>query len=213
MSRSLEENYEKAGYHYKQSLGINPALLLVDFANAYFIEGSPLYGGEICEIARKNAIGLANLARDRNIPVIFTEVMYKPGGLDGGAFYSKVPALSCFDMGNETQKLCEGFNKSETELMVTKQYPSAFFGTSLAASLSFLKIDTLVIGGLTTSGCVRATCIDSISSGFITVIASEACGDRANEPHEANLFDMSAKYADLLDNDSVEEYFNTIETT
>ena len=139
--------------------------------------------------------------------------MYKPGGLDGGAFYSKVPALSCFDMGNETQKLCEGFNKSETELMVTKQYPSAFFGTSLAASLSFLKIDTLVIGGLTTSGCVRATCIDSISSGFITVIASEACGDRANEPHEANLFDMSAKYADLLDNDSVEEYFNTIETT
>ena len=116
-------------------------------------------------------------------------------------------------MGEETQKLCKGFNKSEAELMVTKQYPSAFFGTSLAASLSFLKIDTLVIGGLTTSGCVRATCIDSISSGFITVIASEACGDRANEPHEANLFDMSAKYADLLDNNSVEEYFNTIETT
>jgi len=213
MSRSLDENYEKAGYHYKQSLGLNPALLLVDFANAYFIEGSPLYGGEICEIARKSAIGLANLARDRNIPVIFTEVMYKPGGLDGGAFYSKVPALSCFDMGKETQKLCEGFNKRQTELMVTKQYPSAFFGTSLAASLSFLKIDTLVIGGLTTSGCVRATCIDAISSGFITVIASEACGDRANEPHEANLFDMSAKYADLLDNNSVEEYFNTIKIT
>ena len=139
--------------------------------------------------------------------------MYKPGGLDGGAFYSKVPALSCFDAGTETQKLCKGLNKRETELMITKQYPSAFFGTSLAASLSFLKIDTLVIGGLTTSGCVRATCIDSISSGFITIIANEACGDRATEPHEANLFDMSAKYADLLDNKSLEEYFNNIETT
>ena len=213
MSVSLNKNYELAGYHYKQNLGIKPALLLVDFADAYFIESSPLYGGKLCEIARQNAILLSNLARKKNIPVIFTEVMYKPGGLDGGAFYSKVPALSCFDAGTETQKLCKGFNKRETELMITKQYPSAFFGTSLAASLSFLKIDTLVIGGLTTSGCVRATCIDSISSGFITIIANEACGDRATEPHEANLFDMSAKYADLLDNKCLEEYFNNIETT
>ena len=202
MSRSLDENYERAGYHYKQNLGMNPALLLVDFANAYFIEDSPLYGGEICKNAKKSAIELVNLARDRNIPVIFTEVMYKPGGLDGGAFYSKVPALSCFDEGKETQKLCEGFNKRQTELMITKQYPSAF-----------LKVDTLVIGGLTTSGCVRATCIDSISSGFITVIASEACGDRASEPHEANLFDMSAKYADLLDNSGIESYFGTVKIT
>ena len=213
MSRSLDENYERAGYHYKQKLGIKPALLLVDFADAYFLEDSPLYGGEICNNAKNSAIKLANLARDRNIPVIFTEVMYKPGGLDGGAFYSKVPALSCFDAGKETQKLCEGFNKRQTELMITKQYPSAFFGTSLAASLAFLKVDTLVIGGLTTSGCVRATCIDSISSGFITVIASEACGDRAREPHEANLFDMSAKYADLLDNSGIESYFGTVKIT
>ena len=213
MSRSLDENYERAGYHFKQNLGINPALLLVDFANAYFLEDSPLYGGEICKKAKNSAIELANLARNKNIPVIFTEVMYKPGGLDGGAFYSKVPALSCFDAGKETQKLCEGFSKRQTELMITKQYPSAFFGTSLAASLAFLKVDTLVIGGLTTSGCVRATCIDSISSGFITVIASEACGDRASEPHEANLFDMSAKYADLLDNSGIESYFGTVKVT
>ena len=213
MSVSLDENYDLAGYHYKQNLGISPALLLIDFANAYFIKTSPLYGGDLCESARKHAIRLSNLAREKNIPVIFTEVMYKSGGLDGGAFYSKVPALSCFDAGTETQKLCTGFNKRENELMVTKQYPSAFFGTSLAASLSFLKIDTLVIGGLTTSGCVRATCIDSISSGFITVIASEACGDRAPEPHEANLFDMSAKYADLLDNESLKRYFESIDIT
>jgi maleamate amidohydrolase len=139
--------------------------------------------------------------------------LYRPGGLDGGAFYSKVPALSCFDQGRETQELCDGFDKRDMELMITKQYPSAFFGTSLSASLAFLKVDTLVIAGLTTSGCVRATCIDSISSGFITVIAADACGDRAFEPHQANLFDMSAKYADLMNNHEVLDYFKSSKVT
>ena len=97
--------------------------------------------------------------------------------------------------------------------MISKQYPSAFFGTSLSASLAFLKVDTLVIAGLTTSGCVRATCIDSISSGFITVIAEDACGDRAIEPHQANLFDMSAKYADLMNNHEILDYFKSTQVT
>ena len=213
MSLALNENYESAGYHFKQNLGKKPALLLVDFAKAYFLRESPLFGGPLCEAARNSAIELTASARKYKIPVIFTEVLYKPGGLDGGAFYSKVPALSCFDQGSKTQELCDCFNKLDTELMITKQYPSAFFGTSLAASLVFLQVDTLIIAGLTTSGCVRATCVDSISSGFITVIANEACGDRATEPHEANLFDMSAKYADLLGNSDVMNYFKSTQFT
>ena len=213
MSEALDANYEQAGYHFKQNLGLKPALLLVDFAKAYFKKDSPLFGGPLCETAREAAVELTNSARKNNVPVIFTEVLYRPGGLDGGAFYSKVPALSCFDQGRETQELCDGFDKRDTELMVTKQYPSAFFGTSLSASLAFLKVDTLVIAGLTTSGCVRATCIDSISSGFITVIAEDACGDRAMEPHQANLFDMSAKYADLMKNHEVLDYFKSSKVT
>ncbi len=209
MAETLDQNYSKAGYHAAQTRGSRPALVLVDFAHAYFDPEAPLYGGEGCVAARDHAIKLADAARVTGIPVIFTEVKYQPGGGDGGAFYAKVPALSCFDAGTDTQKLVDGLDVGPDDLMITKQYPSAFFGTSLAATLQFIKIDTLIIGGLTTSGCVRATCIDSISSGFVTLIAEEACGDRAAGPHEANLFDMSAKYADLISTDDAIVYMNT----
>ena len=209
MTETLDQNYEKAGYHAKQTYGSKPALLLVDFAHAYFDPDAPLYGGEGCISARAHAMRLAEGARGAGVPVIFTEVKYQPGGGDGGAFYAKVPALSCFDDGRDTQKLAEGLEVKDGDLMVTKQYPSAFFGTSLTATLMFNKIDTLIIGGLTTSGCVRATCIDSISSGFVTLIAHEACGDRAEGPHEANLFDMSAKYADLIGTEDAIAYMKS----
>jgi len=213
MTESLEQNYDKAGYHTKQTHGVRPALVLVDFAQAYFDPDTPLYGGEGCVTARDHAIALADAARAAGVLVIFTEVKYQPGGGDGGAFYAKVPALSCFDGGRDTQKLVDGLSVQDGDLMITKQYPSAFFGTSLAATLQFHKIDTLIIGGLTTSGCVRATCIDSISSGFVTLIAQEACGDRASGPHEANLFDMSAKYADLITTTNAVAYLQSCKVT
>ena len=121
-------------------------------------------------------------------------------------FYAKVPALSCFDAGAETQKLAPGLEVEANDVLITKQYPSAFFGTSLEATLRWLKVDTLLLAGVTTSGCVRATCIDSISHGFITLVVEDAVGDRAEEPHRANLFDMSAKYADLLSTDEAIQY-------
>ena len=206
MTETLDQNYEKAGYHARQTYGSRPALVLVDLAQAYFDPDAPLFGGEGCARARDHAIRLADAARAAGVPVIFTEVKYQPGGADGGAFYAKVPALSCFDAGRDTQRLVDGLRVEPGDLMITKQYPSAFFGTSLAATLHFNRIDTLIIGGLTTSGCVRATCIDSISSGFVTLIAHEACGDRADGPHEANLFDMSAKYADLISTEDATAY-------
>lgn len=213
MTDTLDANYAKAGYHAAQTRGARPALVLVDFANAYFDPDAPLYGGEGCVAARDHAIRLADAARAAGAPVIFTEVKYQPGGGDGGAFYAKVPALSCFDAGTDTQKLVAGLTVEPGDLMITKQYPSAFFGTSLAATLQFMKIDTLIIGGLTTSGCVRATCIDSISSGFVTLIAEQACGDRAEGPHQANLFDMSAKYADLIATDDAVAYLQATAAT
>lgn len=213
MTETLDQNYDKAGYHAKQTHGVRPALVLVDFAQAYFDPDAPLYGGAGCVSAHNHAIVLADTARATGVPVIFTEVKYQPGGGDGGAFYAKVSALSCFDAGRDTQKLVDGLNVEDGDLMITKQYPSAFFGTSLAATLQFHKIDTLIIGGLTTSGCVRATCIDSISSGFVTLIAQEACGDRAIGPHEANLFDMSAKYADLITTTDAVAYLQSCTVT
>jgi maleamate amidohydrolase len=141
------------------------------------------------------------------IPVILTEVKYRKGGADGGVFFRKTPPLSCFVEGEPTQAFAEGLTPYEDEFVVTKQYPSAFFGTSLAASLTAAGVDTLVITGISTSGCVRATCVDSMSHGFITLVVRDGVGDRDPRPHEANLYDMSAKYADVVSEATTADYF------
>lgn len=207
MTEDLDDNYSRAKYHSAQKWGTRPALILIDFAQAYFDEAYPLFGGQGCRSALDNAAKLAPAARAAGIPVIFTEVKYAKGGSNGGAFYSKVPALSCFDTGTDSQRLADGLSMEADDILVSKQYPSAFFGTSLDATLRWLKVDTLVLTGVTTSGCVRATCIDSISCGFVTLVVSDAVGDRAQEPHDANLYDMSAKYADLLTTQEAAAYF------
>lgn len=206
MAETLDDNYARASYHSAQQWGQRPALLLIDFAQAYFDQTQPLFGGEGCQRALNNAARLAPVARKAGIPVIFTEVKYIPGGADGGAFYSKVPALKCFDAGTDSQRLADGLSIQADDILISKQYPSAFFGTSLDATLRWLKVDTLLLTGVTTSGCVRASCIDSISYGFITLVVSDAVGDRAQAPHDANLFDMSAKYADLCTTDEAINY-------
>lgn len=206
MTETLDQNYARAGYHAKQHWGARPAVVFIDFAQAYFDPKAPLYGGDGCRSALDQAARIAPVARDLGIPTIFTEVKYQPGGADGGAFYAKVPALSCFDAGAETQKLALPLSYAPQDIVITKQYPSAFFGTSLAATLQWLKVDTLLLTGVTTSGCVRATCIDSISHGFVTLVVEDAVGDRDDGPHRANLFDMSAKYADLLGTDQALDY-------
>jgi maleamate amidohydrolase len=198
MAETLDENYARAGYHARQQWGSRPALVLVDFAAAYFVQNSPLYGGQGCAAARDAAIPLLAAARAAGVPVIFTEVRYAPGGVNGGVFFRKAPPLRVFEEGNPLGDLVEGLERQPGEIMVTKQYPSAFFGSSLAATLTAMGVDTVVMGGLTTSGCVRASVVDSMSHGFVTLVVADACGDRAEEPHRANLFDMSAKYADVI---------------
>ena len=209
MSENLQDNYARAKYHSAQQWGLRPALVLIDFAQAYFDPAQPLYGGEGCQTALENAAKLAPVAREAGVPVVFTEVKYTPGGADGGAFYSKVPALSCFDAGTDSQRLADGLSMESDDILITKQYPSAFFGTSLDATLRWLNVDTLILTGVTTSGCVRASCIDSISYGFVTLVVSDAVGDRAQEPHDANLYDMSAKYADLLTTEEAISYLRS----
>ncbi len=211
MSESLDDNYARAGYHTRQSWGRRPALILVDFARAYFEPDSPLYGGEGCVTARDNAARLLDAARQTGTPVIFTEVRYIPGGADGGVFFRKAPALRVLETGNPLGDVVEGLERKPDEIMVTKQYPSAFFGTSLGATLTAMGVDTVLLTGLTTSGCVRATCVDAMSHGFVTLVVSDACGDRAEEPHQANLFDMSAKYADLVTTSEAADYLKSIQ--
>jgi len=121
-----------------------------------------------------------------------------PGGADGGVFYRKVPALKLFERGSPMGAFPESLQPQDGELVITKQYASSFFGTTLAATLTAMGVDTLLITGLSTSGCVRATALDACQHGFLPFVVREACGDRHPGPHEANLFDLQAKYAEVI---------------
>ena len=176
--------------------GKNPALILIDFVEAYFDPESPLYA-DISE-ALNSAIRLRGAARTSGIPVIYTNVVYHPSMVNAGRFYEKTKPLDVFKQGSKWGDWPKGFEPAPDELVISKQYPSAFFGTSLAATLTTLGIDCVVLGGLSTSGCVRASCVDACSNGFTTFVVKEACGDRHPAPHEANLFDMQAKYAEVI---------------
>jgi maleamate amidohydrolase len=206
MTEDLATNYARAGYHNPIGFGRKPALVLIDFVMAYYTEGSPLYGGEGVATALASALRVLAAARRAGIPIIFTNVVVQAGPLDGGVFYRKAPATRCFSAGNPLGAWPPGIEPQPGELVISKQYPSAFFGTSLASTLTANGIDTVILTGITTSGCVRATCVDTMSYGFIPIVVKEGVGDRADGPHEANLFDMSAKYADVLPETEVIDY-------
>lgn len=206
MNESLSANYARGGFGKSLAFGARPALLIIDFVKAYLVKSSPLYAG--VEQARADCEKLLRAARAAHIPVIHTNVVYQTGGRDGGVFFRKVPALSCFEKGKhpDLAAFADGLEPAEGETIISKQYASAFFGTSLAATLTSMQIDTVLIAGLSTSGCVRASAVDCVQHGFVPVVVREAVGDRAPGPHEANLFDLQAKYAEVTDLATVQRY-------
>jgi maleamate amidohydrolase len=194
----LASNYQGA-FDGHLPFGQRPALLIVDFVMAYLDPASPLYAGVEDALASNERLLAA--ARAASVPVLFTNVEYAPGGADGGVFYRKVPALKAFDRGSPLGAFPPSLTPRDGELVVTKQYSSAFFGTTLASTLTALDVDTVLITGLSTSGCVRATALDACQHGFLPFVVREACGDRHQAPHEANLFDLQAKYAEVIAED------------
>jgi maleamate amidohydrolase len=192
----LDADYERAGFRGRLGWGERPAVLVVDVCRAYVDPVSPLYAGVEEQCASASRVVAA--ARTHGHPVLFTRVSYQPGGADGGLFYKKVGALRCFDEGNPLADFLDDPKPLPGEVVVTKQYASAFFGTSLAATLTAQGVDTAVIVGLSTSGCVRATAVDAVQHGFRPIVVADACGDRDPRPHEAALFDIDAKYGDVV---------------
>ena len=192
------------------SPGRRPALLVVDFVRAYLEPGSPLYAG--VEDARAAAVRLLTAARAAGIPVMHTNVAYQPGGADGGVFFRKLPALASFERGRhpELAAFAEGLEPAPGEPVFTKQYASAFFGTRLADALRERGVDTLLIAGLSTSGCVRASAVDACQHGFVPLVVREAVGDRHPAPHEASLFDLQAKYAEVISLVEAERYLDSV---
>ena len=194
----LEDDYKKAGFGGRLEFGSSPALLIVDVCRAYVDDSSPLYAGPGAVSALQQNVVLRDCAHELGIPVIFTEVKYHPTGVDGGLFFKKVPALKHFVAGHPMAAFLPELTPEGSDILVTKQYPSAFFGTSLAAMLTSMGVDTLLITGYSTSGCVRASTLDALQNGFIPYVVEDACADRAEGPHTSNLFDLKSKYAEVV---------------
>ena len=177
--------------------GRRPAVLAVDLMHAYFDPASPL-----CLPSRDCLASAARVlaaARGSGVPVIHTRVEFAPDGSDGGVFVRKVRALEHLFGGGPMSELMPEVAPVDGELVITKQYASAFFGTSLASTLVARDVDTVVLVGVSTSGCIRATGVDAIQHGFIPLVVRDAVGDRTAQAHDANLFDLQAKYAEVVD--------------
>lgn len=199
MTRAVDDpgqDYAAAGFGTSLTPGNKPVLLLIDFARAYFDPASPLYAG--VETARASAARLHTAARAAGVPCVFTRVEYSADGHEGGVFYRKIAALKCFERGNPMGDFTPELAPLPGDEVVTKHYPSAFFGTRLAEHLHARGIDTILVTGLSTSGCVRASAVDAICYGFVPLVVTDAVGDRDAGVHTANLFDLAAKSADLV---------------
>ena len=188
--------YRHQGFANPMGLGQAPAVLIIDFVEG-FTDPAHFGGGNIGE-AIAGTRELLTLARARGWPVAHTRVVYADDGSDAGAFAMKVPALLKLTESSPLSQIVAELTPVPGEAIFRKKHASAFFGTDLAAWLAFRRIDTVLVAGCTTSGCVRASVIDASAHNVRPIVITDCVGDRALGPHQANLFDMGQKYADLL---------------
>ncbi|MCP3424384.1 isochorismatase family protein [Nocardioides pinisoli] len=188
--------------------GPSPAVLAVDMMRAYFDPASALCLPD--DDCLQSAARVLATARQHGVPVVHTRVRYSADGADGGVFFRKVPALQALVGDGPMGELMAPVAPVDDELVVVKQYASAFFGTSLASTLHARGIDTVVVVGVSTSGCIRATAVDAIQHGFVPLVVADAVGDRAPGPHEANLSDLAAKYAEVVDEATALDYLGSV---
>lgn len=206
MAGDIEAVYQAAGFGGDAEWGVTPALLVVDFSCGFTDPESPL-GAEM-SAAVGHTGRLLDAARETGAPVVFTSIAYEEGLADGGPWLRKVPSLGQLTLGSRWVELDPRLGRRPGEPVVYKRGPSAFFGTDVASLLVARRVDTVVVAGATTSGCVRASVVDAMQHGFHTLVPRECVGDRAAAPHEANLFDMAAKYADVVSAQEVIDYLH-----
>ena len=176
-------------------IGSSPALVVVDMCRGFIDPSSPL-GFECKEVIKAN-IKLVQKFRAQKLPVIFTTTIYRDIS-DASVFRSKIPALNILEPESDAVSFIDELAPSLDEMIIEKKFASAFFDTNLASYLQNLNIDSVIISGVTTSGCVRATALDAMQNNFLTTVAEDCVGDRDQDAHHANLFDLKAKYADVL---------------
>lgn len=200
-----EAIYHEAGFDNQVGYGNTPALIVVDLQKAFTNTEHPL-GGELTNVV-EHTNTLLESAHENEVPVVFTRVVTKhPDGADLGVWGKKVPTLKTLKAESQWIELDDRLIENEADYRIEKKQASAFHDTELNSMLTYWGVDTLVITGCTTSGCIRATVIDACSHSYYTIVPERAVGDRADDPHQANLFDMNAKYADVRPTSEVRSY-------
>jgi len=191
--------YEKQGFGNELELKAPIGLLIVDFVNS-FADPDNFGGGNIPQ-AIENTVPLLEAAREQGWTIVHSRIVFADDSSDHNIFSLKIPGMLTLKEDDASSAIVDELAPQEGEYVVRKTVPSAFFGTSLSAWLAQRGVQTLVIAGATTSGCVRASVVDAMSYGYRPLVVSDCVGDRALEPHDANLFDMEQKYATVMTRD------------
>ncbi len=198
--------YRERGLAARVGRGSDPAIIVVDFMRGFTDPGFPMGMDLAPELA--SAQTLLRRARALAVPVVLVRSAYRPDGRDALHWQAKMPGARGLVDGSPWAEFDPALEASPADIVVTKKFASSFFGTTLASILTTLDVDTVLLTGTTTSGCVRATALDSHQHGFRTTVVREAVGDRAEGPHWANLFDLDTKYADVEELSTVLDYLD-----
>jgi maleamate amidohydrolase len=206
--RQAREIYARAGLGESVTLGSRPAVLVVDFSCGFTDPDCPLGADLSAEVEATKQ--LLDAARAKGLPIVFTTIGFEPNRKDAGLWMQKAPTLGELQLGGRWVEIDPRLERRDDETVVVKKGASAFFGTNLAGILVTQGVDSVILCGATTSGCIRATAIDLLQHGYPSLVPRECVGDRAQAPHEANLFDIQAKYADVVPLELALEYVDSV---
>jgi maleamate amidohydrolase len=206
--RATLDAYERAQLVQTLTLGTRPALLVVDFSRGFTDPASPLGADMTAAVTATRRV--LDVARERGRPVVYTTFGFSANLGDAGIWLQKSPAAAGLVLGSEAVEIDPRLGPRDDEPVIAKQGASAFFGTNLGSVLVARRVDTVILCGATTSGCVRATAVDLFQLGFPALVPRDCVADRADAPHEANLFDIHAKYADVVDSGEAIRYLESL---
>lgn len=208
---SQAEVYEKAGFGGTVPRGNRPAVIVVDFTYGFTDTNYPTAADMKAEIAATRR--LTDVARERGFPVIYTTIAYQPWEAEALPWLRKATGMKALIAGTRLVEIDSATGITAGDPFIVKHGASAFHGTNLAGLLTAAGVDTVVVTGATTSGCVRATVVDAVQSGFTVLVPRDCCADRAAAPHEANLYDIAQKYGDVINADDVVNWLRQIQAS
>ncbi|QEX24697.1 N-carbamoylsarcosine amidase [Hypericibacter adhaerens] len=208
-SQATSRIYETAGFGRRVSRGPRPAILVVDFSYGFTDTSYPTAADMTAQVVATRR--LLDAGRKRSVPIVFTTIGYDEGQARALAWLRKAPGMAALRHGTRLIEIDERLGRRVEEPLLVKAGASAFFGTNLAGLVASWRADTLIVTGATTSGCVRASVVDAVQHGYDVLVPEECVADRASAPHQANLFDMGQKYADVISLDEVLGYIETVQ--